>query len=145
MIGYSSLIIVGSIALIIFAQCFTQISRLVGTSQKLNNIKQCFCLLWKYGIKSIQLPWSKRHETNQICGELFTSTTKFPSNDQWVMSIGVYECIQPWVIGWWVEGIGVCSLVGYSQCAILYCSVDINSERDTVYVLKAVLLDLSKM
>ena len=142
MIGYSSLFIVGSIELIIFAQCVTQIARWSIRRKKQNNIIQCFCLLYKYGFKSIQLPWSKRHWINQIWGDLFTSTTKFPSNDQWVMSIGVYECIQPWVIGWWVEGIGVCSLVGYSQCAILYCSVDINSERDTVYVLKAVLLDL---
>jgi len=34
MIRYSSLIIVGSIELIVFAQCVTQIPRLVGTSQK---------------------------------------------------------------------------------------------------------------
>ena len=88
MIGYSSLIIVRSIELIIFAQCVTQISGMVGTSQKLNNIIQCFCLLYKYGINSIQLPWSKRRVTNHIWGELFTSTTKCPSNDQRVMSRG---------------------------------------------------------
>jgi hypothetical protein len=51
-------------------------------------INKCLCLLFKYGIKSKQLPWSKRHWTNQIWGELFTSTMKFPSNDQRVMSRG---------------------------------------------------------
>ena len=43
------------------------------------------CHIDKYGITSIQLPWLILHLTNQIWGELFTSTTTCPSNDQRAM------------------------------------------------------------
>jgi hypothetical protein len=68
-----------------------QILRLVGRSETQYDIyiyKMCFCLSYKYGITSIQLPWLKRHLTNHIWGELLTSTTICPSNDQRAMRRG---------------------------------------------------------
>jgi hypothetical protein len=68
-----------------------QILRLVGRSETQYDMykKICVCLSYKYCITSIQFPWVKRHLTDQIWGELFTSTTICPSNDQRVMRRGL--------------------------------------------------------
>jgi hypothetical protein len=65
MIGYSSLIIVVSIELIIFAQCVTQISRLVGTSQKTKeyNTMFVFTMQIRYQIHTTLLIQTSRDQS----------------------------------------------------------------------------------
>ena len=132
MIGYSSLIIVGSIELIIFAQCVTQISRLVGTSQKTKeyNTMFVFTIQIRYQIHSNLLIQTSRdqsylrwtiHEYDEM------------TNGWWVEGIGVCSA---WFNGWWVDGIGVCPVVGYrvmsrGYMSMLTCGLTVDEQRVT--------------
>ena len=103
MIRYSSLMIVGSVELFIFAQSVTQISRLVDTSQKENNVIHCFCLLYKYYTNTVSIPY------NSLDPKV-TGTIRFEVNYS-----RVRRNVHQMTNGWWDEDIGVCSLVGYQR------------------------------